>query len=121
MRNRLGMYAAGGIAGLLLFVCAAVWLLTGTQEFMTGLGRMAGEKGSDILGARVLRPACVETTSLGAASLAGLAVGVYQGLDETADGWHVERKFVPAMDAERREELLHGWKRAVERSKDWAK
>lgn len=62
MRNRLGMYAAGGIAGLLLFVCAAVWLLTGTQEFMTGLGRMAGEKGSDILGARVeVGAVCVDS------------------------------------------------------------
>ena len=76
---------------------------------------------ADIAGIAIQRPAVLETTALGVALLAGLAVGVYNDLNQTADGWHVERKFVPAMDAERREELLHGWKRAVDAVLYWAR
>ena len=75
---------------------------------------------ADIAGVAIQRPSVLETTALGVALLAGLAVGVYGDLNQTADGWHVERKFVPAMDAERREELLHGWKRAVDAVLYWA-
>ena len=76
---------------------------------------------ADIAGIAIQRPAVLETTALGVALMAGLAVGVYDSLEETADGWHVERKFTPAMDTEHREELLHGWKRAVNAVLYWAK
>ncbi|MBR5383584.1 MAG: glycerol kinase, partial [Clostridia bacterium] len=76
---------------------------------------------SDIAGVAIQRPAVLETTALGAALLAGLAVGVYPDLPATAAGWHVEKKFVPAMDADRRAQLLHGWERAVKAVLYWAK
>ena len=55
------------------------------------------------------------------ALLAGLAVGVYDNLEETAHGWHVESKFVPSMDPAQRQQLLHGWKRAVDAVLYWAR
>lgn len=76
---------------------------------------------ADIINASIQRPAVLETTALGAALLAGLAVGVYQNLEETATGWHVEKKFVPAMEPEKRDELIHGWNRAVDAVLYWAK
>ena len=71
---------------------------------------------ADILGKPVVRPANVETTALGAAFLAGLAVGVWSGLDEIESFWAAERRFEPAMDAARRDELFAGWRRAVARA-----
>jgi glycerol kinase len=61
-----------------------------------------------------------ETTALGAAYLAGLAVGYWSDLDEIAANWQVDKEFVPQMAAEEREKLYRGWKRAVERSRAWA-
>jgi glycerol kinase len=61
-----------------------------------------------------------ETTAWGAASLAGLAVGTWASLDELAALRAVDRRFAPAMPAPRRDALLAGWHRAVERSRDWA-
>ena len=75
---------------------------------------------ADILQATVRRPACVETTALGAAYLAGLAVGYWSGLEEIADNWAVDRTFAPAITARERDEKLKGWKRAVTRAFDWA-
>ena len=75
---------------------------------------------ADILGREVVRPAVTETTALGAAYLAGLAVGFWQGQDELAGKWRVDKRFQPRMDASQREELYQGWKRAVERAKAWA-
>jgi glycerol kinase len=74
---------------------------------------------ADILNVPVQRPAVTETTALGAAYLAGLAVGFWQSQIEIADKWKVERTFEPTMTAERRESLYAGWKRAVERAKAW--
>ncbi len=74
---------------------------------------------SDILGVPVERPVITETTALGAAYLAGLAVGFWSGQDEVAAKWKVDAKYTPAMDTGRREELYAGWKRAVERAKGW--
>ncbi|MCZ2105253.1 MAG: glycerol kinase GlpK [Burkholderiales bacterium] len=68
---------------------------------------------ADLLGIPVVRPACVETTALGAAYLAGLSAGVYQGLDELAARWRVDRRFEPAMPRERARELMAGWEHAV--------
>jgi glycerol kinase len=75
---------------------------------------------ADILGREVVRPAVTETTALGAAYLAGLAVGFWKGQDELASNWRVDRRFEPRMAAGQREELYKGWKRAVERAKGWA-
>jgi glycerol kinase len=75
---------------------------------------------ADILGIPVERPRVTETTAWGAASLAGLAVGFFESLDELAAIRAVDRRFAPGMAAPRRAALLAGWHRAVERSKEWA-
>jgi glycerol kinase len=74
---------------------------------------------ADILGVSVVRPQIAETTALGAAYLAGLAVGFWDGLDDVSGRLQVDRKFEPAMDRSRVAELTHGWKRALERSRNW--
>lgn len=68
---------------------------------------------ADLLGIPVVRPKVVETTALGAAYLAGLAVGVYKNLDELAAQWQVERRFLPTLPRERVAELMNRWERAV--------
>jgi len=68
---------------------------------------------ADLLGIPVVRPKVVETTALGAAYLAGLAVGTYKNLDELAAQWQVERRFVPTMARSRAAELMANWERAV--------
>ena len=75
---------------------------------------------ADLLGVPVQRPAVLETTALGAALLAGLAVGMYKDLNETASGWHVADFFKPQMSQAHREELLVGWHRAVDGALHWA-
>ncbi|MDV2077359.1 glycerol kinase GlpK [Marinobacter xestospongiae] len=70
---------------------------------------------ADILNVPVDRPRITETTALGAAYLAGLQVGVYQGLDDIAELWERERRFQPAMAPGLRESLYAGWEDAVER------
>ncbi|MEG2698186.1 MAG: FGGY-family carbohydrate kinase, partial [Ruthenibacterium sp.] len=75
---------------------------------------------ADILGKAVRRPMIRETTGLGAAYLAGLATGVWTGLDDLRALWTHDVQFEPNMDAARRETLLKGWHKAVGRSMDWA-
>jgi len=75
---------------------------------------------ADILGVPVERPRVTETTALGAAFLAGLAVGVWDSTDEIAATWQLERRFEPAMDRAARDRLVDRWRRAVERSRGWA-
>lgn len=70
---------------------------------------------SDLLDIRVERPAVTETTALGAASLAGLASGVFGSLDEIAATWRLDTSWKPAMEESRRADLFAGWKRAVKR------
>jgi len=74
---------------------------------------------SDILDREVVRPAVKETTALGAAYAAGLAVGFYQGLDDLRAQWSVDKTWHPAMNAARREKQYSFWKKAVTRSFDW--
>ena len=74
---------------------------------------------ADLLGLPVLRPRVTETTALGAAALAGLAVGFWDSQEEFAALWQCERQFVPAMAADERASRLGLWARAVERSKNW--
>lgn len=74
---------------------------------------------ADLLGVPVLRPVVAETTALGAAYLAGLAVGYWNGLKDITANWALERKFEPTMTAGVREKLHRGWKKAVARSLAW--
>ena len=74
---------------------------------------------ADILQVTVHRPVCVETTALGAAYLAGLAVGYWSSQEEIARNWAVDRTFLPAITTQERDKKLLGWKRAVTRAFDW--
>jgi glycerol kinase len=74
---------------------------------------------ADILGVPVVRPVVTETTALGVAYLAGLAVGFWQDQHEIADNWAVDRTFEPRMNEDQRQQLYADWKRAVARSRDW--
>ena len=76
---------------------------------------------SDILGAQVVRPECIETTAMGAAYLAGLAVGFWKSLDEVKEIWQTGRIFSPEMEEEERIKLLSGWHKAVKLAINWTK
>lgn len=75
---------------------------------------------SDIIGARVERPGCIETTALGAAYLAGLAVGYWGSREEIRDNWNIGAVFAPGMETARRDALMKGWERAVRCALVWA-
>lgn len=74
---------------------------------------------ADLLDVQVLRPRMSETTALGAAFAAGLAVGVWKDTDELAKTWAVGNEYASTMAAEKRDKLIHDWKRAVQRSLGW--
>ena len=74
---------------------------------------------ADILGVPVVRPVVAETTALGAAYAAGLAVGFWSGLDELRANWQEERRWEPQMDTEERDRQLRNWKKAVTKTFDW--
>lgn len=74
---------------------------------------------ADLLGCEIKRPQIIETTAIGAAFLAGLAVGFWENQEELQSLWTADRSFQPEMKEERREKLLHFWHKAVERSKNW--
>jgi glycerol kinase len=74
---------------------------------------------ADLLDVPVVRPSVSETTALGAAYAAGLAVGFWGGLEELRENWEMDRRWTPAMDAEQRENYYSDWKRAVERTFNW--
>ena len=76
---------------------------------------------ADISGAPVLRPKCVETTAMGAAYLAGLAVGYWANMDDIKRNWAVDRIFSPNISGEDRQKRIKGWKKAVKCTMDWAK
>ena len=76
---------------------------------------------ADIIGKPVRRPVIRETTALGAAYLAGLAVGIWQSTDELRSLWRVDAEFTPAMTAESRQRLMSDWQKAVGRARGWAK
>ena len=75
---------------------------------------------ADLVNVPVVRPAMTETTALGAAYAAGLAVGYYKNLDELKENWGIDRTWTPAMTEEKRAHLTRYWKKAVERSFGWA-
>jgi glycerol kinase len=74
---------------------------------------------ADILGTKVVRPVVAETTALGAAYLAGLAVGYWKDMDDVARNWAPDRAFAPSMPPTQREALYAQWRKAVERSLTW--
>ena len=74
---------------------------------------------SDILGAEVLRPEVTETTALGAAYLAGLAVGFWDSKDEIMEKWNLDRLYIPKLEEEKRAAMYKGWEKAVTRSQNW--
>ena len=76
---------------------------------------------ADIISAPVKRPSCVETTAMGAAYLAGLAVGYWESKEEVIRNWEVDKVFKPQIDDEDREKRIKGWKKAVRYAFDWAK
>jgi glycerol kinase len=124
--------ARGVIAGLTRFVnkghiARAVLEATALQvrEVVDAMdGGMVGNDllmqfQSDILAKPVVRPLVKETTALGAAYAAGLAVGYFQDTDELVANWAVDQRWEPRMDEDSRERLYHFWKKAVARSLDW--
>jgi glycerol kinase len=74
---------------------------------------------SDILNVPVIRPEVAETTALGAAYAAGMAVGFWAGAEELRKNWAVDKTWQPAMDAGVREKYYREWKKAVDRTFDW--
>ena len=76
---------------------------------------------ADVIGQQVLRPQCIETTAMGAAYLAGLAVGFWGNTDEIRQNWKTDRVFEPQMEADERERRIAGWEKAVRYSFGWAK
>lgn len=75
---------------------------------------------ADIIGKRIVRPKVIETTSLGAAYFAGLAVGYWKDKDDIKSNWAVDRVFEPKMNEAEREKLLKGWSRAVKTAQYWS-
>jgi glycerol kinase len=75
---------------------------------------------SDILNTKVVRPKITETTALGAAYLAGLAVGYWKNVSDIQEQWQVDKQFSPVMDDGKRNELVNGWQKAVKASIAWA-
>lgn len=76
---------------------------------------------SDILGVQVDRPEVIETTALGAAYLAGLAVGYWKNKNHISENWAISKSFKPSMESEKREKILREWHEAVKRSQAWEK
>ena len=75
---------------------------------------------SDLLNTKVIRPKITETTALGAAYLAGLAVGYWNGLDDIQEQWQVDHTFEPDIDATKRAYLSKNWQRAIRAAQIWA-
>ena len=76
---------------------------------------------ADISRAPVHRPKCVETTAMGAAYLAGLAVGYWKDKEDVKQNWDIDRVFQPKIETEKRQKMLKGWKKAVQYAHGWAK
>jgi glycerol kinase len=74
---------------------------------------------SDILNVPVIRPSVAETTALGAAYAAGVAIGFWSDLEELRKNWAVDKIWEPRMSAENRENGIHYWKKAIERTLNW--
>ncbi len=124
-REHLARATLEAIAYLTRDVIGEMEKLVGIRELRVDGGATANDFlmkfQADILNRRVVRPVVKETTALGAAYLAGLAVDYWSGLDEIKSLWKAERVFEPTMDEETRERLYRGWKEAVKRAMGWAR
>lgn len=76
---------------------------------------------ADLIGVSVNRPDCVETTAMGAAYLAGLAVGYWENKEDVIRNWTIDRTFEPSIEKEKRSEMIQGWNKAVKYAYGWAK
>ena len=76
---------------------------------------------ADLIDAPVQRPVCVETTAMGAAYLAGLAVGYWKSKEDVIKNWGIDRTFQPDIAPEKRDKMIKGWNQAVKCSFGWAK
>ncbi len=74
---------------------------------------------SDLFGFKIIRPKTLETTALGAAYLAGLAVGFWESTDEIQGQWQIDREFEPKLEKEKVDKMLHYWNKAVKCAKNW--
>ena len=74
---------------------------------------------SDLFGFKIIRPKTLETTALGAAYLAGLAVGYWDSVDDIQSQWIVDREFYPKLEKEKVENMLHYWHKAVKCAQNW--
>jgi len=74
---------------------------------------------ADILGVPVVRPVASETTALGAAYAAGLAVGFWRDVEEMRDNWQADKQWEPLWSADQREARYSGWQKAIERTLNW--
>ena len=74
---------------------------------------------SDLFGFKIIRPQTLETTALGAAYLAGLAVGFWESIDEIQSQWIIEKEFQPALEKDQVNKMINSWHKAVERSQAW--
>ena len=124
-REHLARATLEAIAYLTRDVIEEMEKLVGIKELRVDGGATANDFlmgfQADILNRRVVRPVVKETTALGAAYLAGLAVDYWESLEEISNLWKAERVFEPTMDEETRKRLYHGWKEAVKRAMGWAK
>ena len=94
--------------------------MRGLTNIITSANDFLMQFQADIIGQTVHRPSCIETTALGAAYLAGLAVGYWKDRGEICVNWQLDRQFEASMKEERRAELLKGWKKAVKCALIWA-
>ena len=76
---------------------------------------------ANIINAPVNRPQCVETTAMGAAYLAGLAVGYWESKEDVIKNWAIDKTFEPKIDEEQRSTMIKGWNKAVKYAYGWAK
>ncbi len=76
---------------------------------------------ANIINAPVNRPQCVETTAMGAAYLAGLAVGYWESKEDVIKNWAIDKTFEPKIDDEQRNKMIKGWNKAVKYAYGWAK
>ncbi|WP_297063050.1 glycerol kinase GlpK [Thermococcus sp.] len=124
-REHLARATLEAIAYLTRDVIEEMEKLVGIKELRVDGGATANDFlmqfQADILNRRVVRPVVKETTALGAAYLAGLAVDYWESLEEIERLWKVEKIFEPKMDEKTREKLYRGWKEAVKRAMGWAK
>ncbi|NJE42587.1 glycerol kinase GlpK [Thermococcus sp. GR6] len=124
-REHLARATLEAIAYLTRDVVEEMERLVGIKELRVDGGATANDFlmqfQADILNRRVVRPVVKETTALGAAYLAGLAVDYWEGLEEIKSLWKAEKVFEPVMDEETRRKLYRGWKEAVKRAMGWAK